>query len=484
MPSMISFLPRFLHRKSRGAAFIEALLALPIFILVMLLLIDFGRYFFTYIVVHYAAQNTADYATKIEIESDVSGPGCPAGTGGALCEEAQLYRSRVLGIVAKAVEKASLVASLSPDSSAHLQRYRLYDTATYADGKNALTAGFQPVEGYVAFLRPGERALQIDEAGNPQGVVDHSGRSFGDGQYEGWPSSGQSWAALMEVIPVEVRMDVLFDPVVPFLPEVRIVARQYAFKKSRAFGVAVPQIEEPTATAVPSPTATLAPTNTPLPTNTPTASNTPSQTPTGTVTSTASASRTPTATHTSTATTCPVGVCTATPTTTPTNTRTSTATATHTRTATATPTATATCNIANCVGAPNQANCGLCVATGCGCSGGAVGFLSSCVDACTTEGWMNCGKCVSTYQMTGCYTCPTATATPTSTPSQTPTQTPTATRTPTATPTHTPNNPCVQEPCTSISQPGECVVGAPGNICAQCAGCPSCPCVGATPVVG
>lgn len=467
-------LRHFHPRREHGASFVEAALALPIFILVILLLIDFGRYFFTYIVLHYAAQEAADYATKIEIESDISAAGCPGSTGEP-CEDAVRYRNRALSIIDRAVSRASLVASTASSSAAELQRFRLYDPATYDSGQNAITPGIAAIEGFAAFLRPGERAQRIDAGGNPTGEVDHPGREFGEGKYLGWPHEGQSWAALLESIPIETRLEVLLDPVTPLLPDFRITARQYAYKKTRAFGVAVPQILEPTSTPVPTSTNTAAPTNTPRPTETSTA------TATGTNTATHTATRTATNTRTSTPTNCPTNICTPTPTRTATNTRTATGTATHTRTATATSTATPTCNINNCAGPVNEANCSLCVSTGCGCAGGAVGFLSSCVDACDQEQWMGsdgCDKCVDAFEMVGCYTCPSPT------PTVTPTQTATFTHTATPSPTPTTVDPCTQPPCDGSYGPGECVVGAPGNVCAQCGGCPGCACTGGLPGPG
>jgi hypothetical protein len=332
--------------KKRGATLIEAAIGIPIFLLVILFLIDLARYFFVSVVANYAVYQAVDFASKSIVEVDTTFAACVRVTSDGTTETLPpcvAYRTLVENIIKRAEDVLFLVASDSTttSSAARLEQFSHYEGTQYS-GRNKSGLG-SAITGHVAFLRPGEIVLKGSST-----TIQHSTRPFGENAGEGWPASGESWGQIFEGHPLEVRAEIVFSPVTPFFPSLTINARQYAFRAVRFFGAGFAPLPTPPPPApTPSPTSTQTPvppepTLTSTPTNTGTATGTPTitgtATNTGTPTNTGTATNTGTPTNTGTATGTPTNTGTATNTGTPTSTGTATGTPTATGTATATPT--------------------------------------------------------------------------------------------------------------------------------------------------
>jgi len=348
----------------KGASLIEAVISLPLFLLIILFFIDIARFFFVYVIVNYAAYDAVDFASKSIVETDTTQVACTSSS--SACAD---YIELVSSILAKAENTALLVASSSDSASgAQLRSFSHYEPSLYPseDPQNYSGLSSTPILSDVAFLRPGERVIR-DKDTDEEIEIAHATRPFGQGAGFGWPTFGESWPQVLETNPLEVRIDVRFTAVTPGVPTLEIRARQYSYRAARFFGVgfqavpttaptatptleptATPTItpEPPTPTMTPTPTNTGTPTQTPTATATPTNTSTPTVTPTptntGTPTQTPTATATPTQTNTPTITPTPTQTGTPTPTPTPTETGQPTATPTITQTPTATGTATAT----------------------------------------------------------------------------------------------------------------------------------------------
>jgi hypothetical protein len=361
------------RRWHRGASYIEAVVSIPLFLLLVLGFIDISRGLLTFVMLQHSAQRAADFAGKVEVEIETTQGLCVENQGStqltlAACES---YRDRLIQIVQRATERASTVASLGGDSDMRLIQFRHYNPDLYNEALFSLWGesfggggGIANFTGYAAFLRPGEIVEEIDGTGSPTGYrLEHFSRPFSCPEGvarpcpgRGWPILGESWASVLRNEPIEVVVQARFKPILPGVAPFRITGRAAAFRQIRAFSSAPPaatptMTPTPTPTPPPTPTSTVPPTPTPTLTPTRTATPTPSMTPTGTPTQT----RTPTPTRTSTPTgTLPTATATGTitptgtatrpptPSRTPTNTPTGTASATPTVTPTLTPSLTPT----------------------------------------------------------------------------------------------------------------------------------------------
>ncbi|MCO6430122.1 MAG: pilus assembly protein [Deltaproteobacteria bacterium] len=367
----------------KAASAIETAISLPVFLFMVLFLIDLARYFLINVGLNYAAHLAVDYASKIEVETSTydtsipSDPSLSSRCSSNICtcknpgssdplkpDECSEYRARVIEIMNRAQNAAALFARGSSDAgSTKLYKMELYpktgDSANcdYTDISGIPDSPALEFDG--AFLRTGACALVID---GPVTYVQHSSRPFS----YGWPESSkdESWPAVLSQDPLEVRFLLNFDWITPGISDTTMDIRAHAYRVTKAFGVGAPpqNTHTPTRTRTPtrSPTNTSTITNTPTITSTPTATGTPTATatvtqtptitqtptvtPTPTVTNSPTVTRTPTWTPTFTHTFTPTttGTATRTPTITPTFTATGTPTITRTPTQTGTPTATAT----------------------------------------------------------------------------------------------------------------------------------------------
>jgi len=458
----------------RGASMIEAALSLPILLFFVLFIIDLGRYFFVFLILNYAAYSAVDFSTKLRFESDISAS-CQCSTAQPDSDVCCSYQENLRRVMEKALSTANLVASSSNDASkARLQSFEHYNSSDYS-GYMTLGAGViesPPAIYDVAILRPGEKVRRHYPlpSGTHEEFVSHSTRGFPEDVANpqaglGWPQGSESWLGVLAAHPLEVRLEVLFQPVTPLFPSVRITASQLGYRKTGAFGGVPPAIDAPP-TATPLPTST----NTPLPTATPTPScaecadlmlGSPSyedcafcihcdvcepclqmcldQNPYLPCSSCSAI----------------FGECPACPTATPTLTPTLTNTPTPTNTATNTPTPTNT---------PH-------------CESGGICDPSSGSFDCTA-----CDHCDPPVPACTPTPTPTVTNTPPVTNTPTITPTPTATRTPTPTSTSTPtstNTPdiCAVGICADALAMSACDSQGPEGVCPACASCEGCSCV-------
>lgn len=241
------------------------------------------------------------------------------------------------------MNKALLIARRSNSTnSTRLINFTLYDRSDYS----SFSGINNPIPSDVAFLRPGERAIYTGST--PVRYMEHSTRPYS----LGWPKiqNNENWGILMQREPLEVRFNLQFDWITPFVPHSIIDIRAHAFRTTKAFGVGAPPPVLPTNTPTSTPTrtptltSTITPTAsiTPTPSQTPTPSLTPeymTPTPTSTLTTTPTPSVTPTPSMTSTIT--------PTPTQSLTPTQTATSTITMTPINTPTPTPQPNCDVCN-----------------------------------------------------------------------------------------------------------------------------------------
>mgnify|MGYP000402315001 CR=1 FL=1 len=399
-----------------GASLVEAVLTIPVFFLLVFFFIDISRWFIISVVLNYAAQRAADWASKIEIEVPTDEVACqtPPCSNNDCCAN---YRQRIQAVLNRALETAHIVVSPSSnrESLARLVKFTLYDEATYSIPE--YNSGLEHIDADAVFIRPGEKALRDGEDGG--GEIGHPTRPFREegapGEPDppaprpGWPNPelGETWEHVLAAHPFEVRFEVVFRPVTPFIGPLRMTVAQQGYRQTGAFGVPIARIPSPTPTATSTATVTSTPTATATeapPTNTPTGTSTPTMTATATVT--------PTVTATSTAT--------------------STATITGTPTQTATPTATPACHEPPCNNRRSWNDCLVCAH--CPCD-------PACLDLCQHDEQAGkerpCEECWEEYIFVRCADCPTATPTGTPTVTGTATVTPTITLTPTVTITPT-----------------------------------------------
>lgn len=480
------------RQRSTGASYVEAAIAVPLFLLFVFALIDFARYFLVSGMLNWAAQSGADWASKVEVEvittqmADGEDPcdsrGCPGPSG---TRDNCVFYENLFGLITQRVlqDVATFTAPSSADSYSSLVQWEHYhpqdyvcnpEEGTYGSGLDS-AAGWRTLD--VAFLRPGERVREV--GANSERIVEHPMRPCSStpgavcqtGDNTGWPRPGESWGQILEANPVVVLLEVRFRPITPLMPELRIQSMQFGFRTTRQFGVGNPSAPLPTATNAPTNTPTPVPTSTNTvflsPTATATSTTTMTPTETATATSSPTITQTPTRTSTPTITNTPTETGTPTQTGTPTNTRTATPTRTPTRTPTITQTPTIT---------PTPTASGTATITPTPTNTATITMTPTITQTPTIT-------LTPTITNTPANT-PTGTNTPTRTPTRTPTpiNTPTQTRTPTrtATPTRTPtvtNTPtplcysqCGSRTCAEVIPP-RCDNALPAdyNCCTCCA---------------
>jgi len=243
----------------RGATVVEAAITMPLFLLFLLFVIDIGRFFFIYIFLNFASHNAVNLAARFPVDADLSN--CPSVTAQdqtTVCSEYERY----FGLIQDtAIEGALKVASPSGSNGwVELVRFEhYYDTPQNSFGAGGLQADF-------AFLRPGEKVREqgtLREYQHPTRPFASAEGSAG-GSIAGWPEAGESWSGVMRRHPLEVRIEVMFQPITPLLGRLRIAASQFAFGSSDAFDHGSSDDF-----AAPTPTPTSTPEATPIPTATP-----------------------------------------------------------------------------------------------------------------------------------------------------------------------------------------------------------------------
>jgi Flp pilus assembly protein TadG len=87
------------RRRSRGQAFVEFALLLPVMLLILLVAVDFGRLFFSYIQVNNAAREAASYAAIHAADSPFDLAAYAAGADGAAVGETNAQGQRGQGVL-------------------------------------------------------------------------------------------------------------------------------------------------------------------------------------------------------------------------------------------------------------------------------------------------------------------------------------------------------------------------------------------------
>lgn len=268
-----------------AASALEAALVLPVFFLLVIFIIDVGRYFYTNIVANWAAYVAVDWAAKKEVELETTlrlcAGGCPAGAPPqASPNSCDVYLSLVQGtdgILQRALRRVKLAVSASSDvnSAARLVSFDHYKGADYLCLPNPpfylYGSGLRSFAEDAAFLRPGERVQETNgsyvyehptrpcavTSGQPCGL-DAGGANLRPNT--GWPQPGENWGRVLEENPLVVMMMVDFTPITPFLPHLRIKISQMAYRTPRRFGIGQPMAPPIQDTSTPTPTATATPT--------------------------------------------------------------------------------------------------------------------------------------------------------------------------------------------------------------------------------
>jgi hypothetical protein len=251
--------------KATGATIVEAAIAVPLFLLLLFVLIEFIRYFYIYIVLNYAAFRAVDFAAKISIESPIDCIACA--NGGQKEADCRLYASRVREILRRAlhVGRVTGVGPSTRTSGTRFVRFKTYDREGGGDYENCyhspgergsglkerigkIDVPVKSIEDDAAFLRPGEVAVRMSgpEAGTK---YHHPTRQIGDNPYmdlsktgKGWPQSGENWNGVLAEEPIVVYMEAVFHPLVPVIPDLMIRAQQIGFRHSGGVGRIVPRM--------------------------------------------------------------------------------------------------------------------------------------------------------------------------------------------------------------------------------------------------
>lgn len=246
-----------------GASLIEVALSLPLFMLLILFIVDVSRYFFIYVMLNLAAQRAVDYAAKLPVDINIGVNACSIDA--QACTD---YRARVEGILKVATDLAERVVARSDSNN----ETRLISLTHFAPdiytGQNQLGIGSLVAD--AGLVRPGERLIrQGGSASDSEALFDHPTRPYGTARFYGPPANGESWALLLENHPLVLHMEALYSPITPGIPELSMQIDQIAYRRSNKFGVAPPPAPTlaagPTSTRpAPTPTRTFTPTPTPV----------------------------------------------------------------------------------------------------------------------------------------------------------------------------------------------------------------------------
>ncbi|HXF70374.1 MAG TPA: TadE family protein, partial [Thermoflexus sp.] len=289
-------------RRAQGT--LEFVVALPVFLLLTLMIIELGRAFYAWVTIENNARAAARYLSTGQYDPAYCNAGCT--------DDGDRAQARLRSGMDRAREIlfGLLITTFGPQ----------------AGGPGSDVPGF-----YGVTICSSRQGVEFDP-NTLECRPDNDAGGPGD-----------------RVLVVIRHNHMVISPILrQIVPSIPLIARRdiinEQFRTVRLLGLPPTVVggEPPTRTPTPSPTptSTPSPTSTPTPTVTPTPTSTPTptMTPTPTQTPTITPTRTPTRTRTPTPTLCPPSVCTPTPTPTPTRTPTVAPTRTPTRTRTPTPT--------------------------------------------------------------------------------------------------------------------------------------------------
>lgn len=242
-----------------GATMVEVAIAIPLFLVVLLGVIDICRYSYIRLLADYATFEAADYAAKLDVYTKTKSSECAADP--QRCDD---YETRVQLIIARCAKIAALVASPSgTGSKAQLESFVHYDTEKYTDvgyfDGSANRIG--PITGDCAFLRPGEVVIAQSDQTNLPHPVRRFPANVGEANQAGigWPLA--SWGPVFASgIPLYVQARIRFEPIFPFLGSHIITSDSFSYPQFPQYGTGSPPVEwTSTNTTVPSPTVTDTP---------------------------------------------------------------------------------------------------------------------------------------------------------------------------------------------------------------------------------
>lgn len=269
---MKSLIEKINTKKKTGASFVEVAITLPVIMLGLLFLIDISWYFVSYSILAYAVHQGADIASKIPVETDTSSIKCgQSSVDDSSLDQCLRYIKEVKDLLAKVDTTADIITSRGAGSGrAYRYEYQhYYDAAQTFIGKNkddpneTATSTFSGT--YSGLIRPGEKIKRLGGLAGDV-VIDHPSRPFATG----WPTETESWKSILPTNPIIIAIDAVYQPITPFLPEVSMTLRAFAYRKSgksnrtpRTYPTWVPNVNFTVAPTAPSPWPPGQPTPTP-----------------------------------------------------------------------------------------------------------------------------------------------------------------------------------------------------------------------------
>lgn len=249
---------KFSRLHNRGASIIEFSIVAPLFLIVLLGLIDIGRYFASAVILNAGVQRAIEIASKIDITMS-----CPTSNTTAACVT---YRNKRQKIIDKAVEKALGAWFSLPTVNSSVQLIAFSDT----DGYNCVAP---PCTYSALLLRPGERMLNTVTS------------SYTDPQHPSapyvapGPPANQNWATTLAQFPVYVAARARYRPILPFLPTLIIRADAIGYSSEINQSLPWSLAPLPSPTPLPSPNPSPSPGGGPPPSPSPGPSSSPAPTP-------------------------------------------------------------------------------------------------------------------------------------------------------------------------------------------------------------
>jgi len=248
-----------MRRNIGGSIPLETAVALPLFIICVLAIVEFVLYFSYKSGLNYAAYRAVDYASKLKV--DLKTDNCTASaTAQQDCDEYVQTVNSVLDECNK--------AALSFHSEAgHSGKVRAYGTRHYFEAPQDTLPVGSIHDSVCAFLRPGEKVEFIDENRTHVSFLEHPLRAFSDPNDPnnlngGWPKSYETWNSILNQKPLVVHIKAEYIPLTPLIPRIPIEITQVAFRKSAKTGHG---FSAPASAPTARPTATTA-TGTAIPT--------------------------------------------------------------------------------------------------------------------------------------------------------------------------------------------------------------------------
>lgn len=191
----VVIVPKLSHR---GASFIEAVIIIPLGLIVAIALFDLGVLGFTKVTLELGASAIARAAVGGgAIMNDTTQSACSLNNTQCQSFVSHMENSGHAG-------DRYLAWAASPSSTPSrrtLVPMKMFDPNRY-QGSSWVTSGITEMERDWAVMRPGEGVYMTE--GGTASWVEHGMRPFGGGPSQGWPNPGERWADLFKRMPVQV----------------------------------------------------------------------------------------------------------------------------------------------------------------------------------------------------------------------------------------------------------------------------------------